>query len=94
MKRNLNADACHITASANYIVNRITTAVCAVNDAQAEASFGRPEKALRMLCQAAEAVSGTNKMIFDLALNIHQAKRNAEDAMLAAQSLELDRDAV
>lgn len=90
MKGNLSADTTCIMQSANFIISRITAAVCAMNDAQAEASFGRPERALILLYRAAESISGTNKMIFDLALKINQSKINAEDAMLSAQSMDGD----
>ena len=90
MKGNLSADTTCIMQSANFIISRITAAVCAMNDAQAEASFGRPERALTLLYRAAESISGTNKMIFDLALKINQSNINAEDAMLSAQSMDGD----
>ncbi len=48
------------------------------------------ERALTLLYRAAESISGTNKMIFDLALKINQSKINAEDAMLSAQSMDGD----
>lgn len=92
MRRNLNAEACQIAASANYITSRINNAACYVNDAKTEASFGRPRQAVKLLCWAAQAIAGANAMVCDLESKINQVRIDAEDAMLAAQSLEPDGD--
>lgn len=89
MREHLNVDVCDIMERANEIISCISGAALSIKNAY-YGILEYPQDSLTMLYQAETLIAGTDQDLRELELKIARFRDDAEDAILAAQSMKVD----